>query len=78
MHRQNRPQRGACNFELVVPSLYNNQTARMANEQCIMEMLTGGIAVADYDGDGLQDIFFTRYEDRSILYRNMGKRTYFF
>lgn len=50
----------------------------MANEQCIMEMLTGGIAVADYDGDGLQDIFFTRYEDRSILYRNMGKRTYFF
>ena len=31
-----------------------------------------GVAVGDYDSDGLQDLFVTGY-DRSILYRNSGK-----
>ena len=37
-----------------------------------MEMLTGGTAAGDYDGDGLQDVFFTVYNGRSRLYRNRG------
>ena len=34
-----------------------------------------GIAVGDYDNDGLQDLFVTGY-DRSILYRNTGKGSF--
>ena len=44
------------------------------------EHLTGGAAVADYDGDGLEDIYFTVFHDKSVLYKNNGqyKCLYFF
>jgi hypothetical protein len=31
-----------------------------------------GIAVADYDGDGLQDVFIANDNDRNLLIRNLG------
>ncbi len=31
-----------------------------------------GVAVADIDGDGLQDIYFTRLHGSNVLYRNLG------
>ena len=39
----------------------------------MMEMLTGGAAVGDYDNDGWEDIYFTVHDGRGVLYRNMGK-----
>ncbi len=36
----------------------------------------GGVAVADYDGDGWDDIFLTRHFYPGILYRNNGDGTF--
>ncbi len=40
------------------------------------EVMTGGAAVADYDGDGLVDLFVTCYRDADILFRNRGDGTF--
>jgi hypothetical protein len=37
---------------------------------------SGGAAASDFDGDGLVDLVFTRYNDVDILYRNMGNGTF--
>ena len=34
--------------------------------------MTGGAAAADFDGDGLVDLFFTRVDGPDVLYRNTG------
>ena len=39
-------------------------------------MMSGGAAAADYDGDGLVDLFVTRLDAPSILYRNAGDGTF--
>jgi len=36
------------------------------------EPMTGGAAAADFDGDGLVDLFFTRVDAPAVLYRNTG------
>ena len=36
----------------------------------------GGIAVADFDGDGWEDVFLTRHYLPAILYRNNGDGTF--
>ncbi len=36
------------------------------------EMMTGGAAVADFDGDGWVDLVVTRYGGHPLLYRNRG------
>jgi hypothetical protein len=33
---------------------------------------SGGVAIGDYDNDGLPDVFLTRQEDAGRLYRNLG------
>ena len=38
--------------------------------------MTGGAAVGDFDGDGLDDLFVTRYDDYDLLFRNLGDGTY--
>ncbi len=45
-------------------------------EQCVPERMTGGVAVADYDGDGWPDIYVTRLDGPGILYRNMHNGTF--
>ena len=37
---------------------------------------TGGAAAADYDNDGLVDLFVTRLDGADVLYRNMGNGTF--
>ncbi len=37
---------------------------------------TGGVAAADFDGDGWTDLVFTRLNDIDILYRNLGDGTF--
>jgi hypothetical protein len=37
-----------------------------------VEAMTGGAAAADFDGDGLVDLFFTRVDGPDVLYRNTG------
>ncbi|MBX3435525.1 MAG: VCBS repeat-containing protein [Pirellulales bacterium] len=36
------------------------------------EPMSGGAAAADFDGDGLVDLFFTRVDGTDVLYRNTG------
>lgn len=38
--------------------------------------LTGGVAAADFDGDGYTDLLFTRLNNTDILYRNQGDGTF--
>lgn len=75
VHRDSLAVRPHCQFDFVFPSR-GNFTSRMSNELCVMEMLTAGAAVGDYDNDGLDDIFFTVYNTRSLLYRNNGDGTF--
>jgi len=37
-----------------------------------IEPMSGGVAVLDYDGDGREDLFFTRPDLPAVLYRNTG------
>jgi hypothetical protein len=36
------------------------------------QVMTGGAAAGDFDGDGLVDLFFTRVDAPDVLYRNTG------
>ncbi len=40
------------------------------------QVMTGGAAVADYDGDGWPDLFVTRYRGTDLLFRNLGDGTF--
>jgi hypothetical protein len=37
-----------------------------------IEPMSGGVTVLDYNGDGLEDLFFTRPDAPDVLYRNTG------
>lgn len=43
---------------------------------CEPQRMTGGAAVGDYDNDGWDDLFVTRYRQSSILFRNNGDGTF--
>jgi len=43
---------------------------------CIVEISAGGAAAADYDGDGLIDIYYARMDGPDQLWRNLGNGTY--
>lgn len=62
-----------CVFDFVVPFHNSTKRAKLPGEFCTIEHLTGGIAAGDYDGDGLQDLYFTVFAKRSVLYKNLGK-----
>lgn len=43
---------------------------------CLPEIMTGGAAVGDVDGDGLDDIYYTRWDARDALFRAKGDGTF--
>ena len=47
-----------------------NQSADMS------QMMIAGLAVADYDNDGLEDIYVTLYRNDNLLYKNNGDGTF--
>ena len=73
VHRTSMAVRPHCVFDVVVPFYNSSQEARMPGEFCTPEHVTGGAAVGDYDGDGMEDIYFTVFDGRSVLYRNNGE-----
>jgi hypothetical protein len=42
----------------------------------VPEVMTGGAAVADFDGDGWVDLLVTRYHNTDTLFRNLGDGTF--
>lgn len=76
VHRPRMAVRPHCVFDVLVPFHNSSKFARIPGEYCIPEHLTGGAAVADYDGDGLEDIYFTVFHDKSVLYKNNGDGTF--
>ena len=45
-------------------------------QYCGPERMSGGAAAADFDNDGLVDLFVTRLDAPDILYRNVGDGTF--
>ena len=41
-----------------------------------VELMTGGAAIGDYNGDGFEDIYVTRADATDILYKNRGDGTF--
>ena len=70
-HRKKSPTSDSCSF-----SGLSDLGVYVPNNRCLMETLTGGVAVADYDGDKLTDVFYTSADGSSRLYRNNGDRTF--
>src|SRR5712692_10185181 len=87
------PKQESGSVDLSGPSLFRDLTTQSgidfsyrngeeANHYAILETLGGGVALLDYDGDGLLDIFVTGggyFEGQAIrgypckLYKNLGK-----
>ena len=44
----------------------------LPSQYCLPERMSGGAAAADYDNDGLVDLFVTRLDGPDMLFRNMG------
>lgn len=43
---------------------------------CITELSAGGAATADYDGDGLMDVYYARLDGPDELWRNLGNGSF--
>lgn len=46
------------------------------SEGCELERISGAVAVGDANGDGLDDLYFTRLDGPGLLYRNNGDATF--
>ena len=55
---------------------HTQTTAALASALPGSAFFTGGVAAADFDGDGWTDLVFTRLNDNDILYRNLGDGTF--
>ena len=73
VHRPSMAVRPHCVFDVVVPLYNSSRKTRIPGEYCIPEHITGGAAVGDYDGDGMEDIYFTVFHGNSVLYKNNGE-----
>ncbi len=48
----------------------------LVTSACAGQIFTGAAAVGDYDGDGFDDIFFSRLTQGGVLFRNQGDGTF--
>lgn len=62
-----------CVFDVVIPYQNSSHKESIVGQYCTPEHATGGAAVGDYDGDGMEDIYFTVFHGRSVLYKNNGE-----
>ncbi|XP_073248167.1 uncharacterized protein [Porites lutea] len=76
VHRMSGALSPHCVFDKVIPQVNSSNKVRIPGEYCAPEHATGGAAVGDYDGDGMEDIYFTVFHDRSVLYKNNGDGTF--
>ncbi len=53
-------------------SALNTPNCVFADENCLPDRMSGGAAVADFNGDDLPDIYVTRLNSPGILFRNNG------
>lgn len=51
---------------------FGNRLSRVAAIEHDHLLVGSGVAVGDYDGDGLADLYFPRLEGSNALYRNLG------
>ena len=51
---------------------FENRLSAAAALQQDHLLVGSGVAVGDYDGDGLPDLYFARLEGDNALYRNLG------
>ena len=75
-HRTQKPVRPHCQFPVLLEDSRGNGSTRLEGEFCLPEYSSGGVAAADFNKDGLVDLFFTNAEGPSILYKNTGKNTH--
>lgn len=73
VHRTSSAISPHCVFDVVIPYQNMSHQERIVGQYCTPEHVTGGAAVGDYDGDGLEDVYFTVFHDRSVLYKNNGE-----
>jgi hypothetical protein len=60
-------------FGYALPTLTNvTASLGITHVHPAAEPMTSGVAAADFDGDGLVDLFFTQVESPNVLYRNTG------
>lgn len=76
VHRKSMASRPRCVMDFIIPHLNSSRLVKLKGEFCVPEHLTGGAAVGDYNNDGLDDIYFTVFHSRSMLYRNNGDNTF--
>ena len=48
----------------------------MSYVDCYEERFTGGVAVGDYDGDALDDLYVTQLDGTGVLFQNLGDGTF--
>lgn len=70
--QQKPPKAPDCLFDQFDPNL----KIWIPGSFCIVEISSGAAATADYDGDGLMDLYYARMDGPDQLWRNLGNGTY--
>ena len=76
-HRTQKPIRPYCQFDIQIGHSRGNGSTRLSGEFCLAELISGGVAAADYNKDGLVDLYFTNAEGLGVLYKNVGKNLHY-
>ncbi|MFV1987940.1 MAG: FG-GAP-like repeat-containing protein [Gemmatimonadota bacterium] len=67
---------GEPGFDILASDRTGIDAANVVSEDLVLDNRTladgSGVAIGDYDGDGLPDVFIARVTSPSVLYRNLG------